>query len=63
MKYLLALLTATAFLAGCQSISSPVSSATVSTADELSAAIAQAQPGDEIVMANGLWTDVEIRFT
>lgn len=61
MKFLLAFLTAAAFLAGCQSTSSPVSS--VSTADELSAAIAEAQPGDEIIMANGIWSDVEIRFT
>jgi len=29
---------------------------------ELNAAIANAAPGDEIVMANGDWTDVQIRF-
>lgn len=28
----------------------------------LNAAIAKATPGDEIIMANGEWTDVEIRF-
>ena len=29
---------------------------------ELNDAIAKAVPGDEIVMANGDWNDVEIRF-
>ncbi|TMU56089.1 chondroitinase-B domain-containing protein [Flagellimonas algicola] len=30
--------------------------------NELNAAIAQANPGDEIIMANGDWKDVQIRF-
>ena len=30
--------------------------------NELNVAIANAGPGDEIIMANGDWTDVEIRF-
>lgn len=30
--------------------------------NELSEAIAKAVPGDEIVMANGEWTDIQIRF-
>lgn len=63
MKLLLSFLTAAAVLVGCQSTSSPGSSASVSTADELSEAITKAQPGDEIIMANGVWSDVEIRFT
>ena len=29
---------------------------------ELEQAIAESNPGDEIVMANGIWTDVQIRF-
>ncbi|GAB5551966.1 MAG: hypothetical protein Sapg2KO_15570 [Saprospiraceae bacterium] len=34
----------------------------VNNAEELKAAIANAQAGDEIVMSNGIWEDVEIRF-
>ncbi|MEL6672036.1 MAG: chondroitinase-B domain-containing protein [Bacteroidota bacterium] len=34
----------------------------VSSPDALSQAIAAAQPGDEIVMANGVWKDVRIKF-
>jgi len=35
----------------------------VTTADELSEAITNARPGTEIVMANGEWNDIRIRFT
>lgn len=35
---------------------------TVATAKELEDRIATAQPGDEIVLANGVWEDVEIVF-
>lgn len=35
----------------------------VSTPEALETAIANANPGDNIVMANGVWTDVEIKFT
>lgn len=34
----------------------------VSNMDELKKAISTAQPGDEIVMKNGVWKDVEIKF-
>ena len=34
----------------------------VSTKEELQTAISEAQPGDEIVMKNGVWEDVRIRF-
>jgi poly(beta-D-mannuronate) lyase len=34
----------------------------VANASELQNAISQAQPGEEIVMSNGEWTDVQIRF-
>jgi poly(beta-D-mannuronate) lyase len=34
----------------------------VKTASELEEAIANAQPGDEIVLANGSWKDIEIKF-
>lgn len=36
---------------------------TVKTNDELAEAISSATAGDEIIMANGVWKDVEIRFT
>ena len=35
----------------------------VDTAEALQEAISNAKPGDEIVMANGVWKDVQIRFT
>jgi len=35
----------------------------VSNSDELQKAIKEAQPGDEIVMSNGNWKDIQIRFT
>ncbi len=35
----------------------------VKNADELSEAIANANPGDNIVLANGAWKDIEIEFT
>ena len=34
----------------------------VKNSDELNAAIKEAKPGDEIVLANGVWKDVEIEF-
>ncbi len=36
---------------------------TLKNADELKKAIKEAKPGDELVMANGVWKDVEIKFT
>jgi len=35
----------------------------VQTNDELYKAIADAEPGDQIIMANGIWEDVEIEIT
>lgn len=63
MKLLLTLLSISFLLTGCQPSDSDTNPSLSSNADELSEAIAQAQPGDEIVMANGIWKDVEIRFT
>ncbi|MEP5613872.1 MAG: chondroitinase-B domain-containing protein [Cyclobacteriaceae bacterium] len=37
-------------------------SLTVSTADELKEAIANAKPGTDIIMSNGEWNDIQIRF-
>lgn len=34
----------------------------VKNSEELHQAIADAKPGDQIVLANGIWTDVEIKF-
>ena len=34
----------------------------VSNVDELNKAISDAKPGTEIVMANGIWEDIQIRF-
>ncbi len=60
MKKLLLLTTAIVLLYGCQN--SKPTGITVSNADELNEAIANAQPGDEIIMANGKWNDVQINF-
>ncbi len=48
-------------LIGCGENSSKIS-IYVNDVKELKDAIAKATPGDEIVMANGDWTDVQIRF-
>lgn len=34
----------------------------VKNAEELKTAIAKAQPGDEIILANGIWKDIQIKF-
>lgn len=60
MKKLLVLTTAIVLLYGCQN--SKPTGVTVSNAGELNEAIANAQPGDEIIMANGEWNDVQINF-
>ena len=69
MKYALSLVIVLVILTGCQN-TAPVAppeqaaetSVLVSTALELDAAISDAGPGTEIVMANGGWDDVRIRF-
>ena len=45
----------------CQNSSKPAQ--IVNNSEELETAIANAQPGDEIVMANGIWEDIKIRFS
>ena len=58
MKYLFFILI---IIVGCQS--SPIQlSSNVTNAEELEEAIKKAEPGAEIVMANGNWTDVQIEF-
>ncbi|GHC54007.1 hypothetical protein GCM10008083_17680 [Ulvibacter litoralis] len=40
-----------------------ISTIKVSTIEELNKAINESTPGDNIVLANGIWKDVEIKFT
>ncbi len=55
---LLAAIFTTVFAAAC---STPETTGLVRNLDEFDAAVAAAQPGDRIVLANGTWTDVELR--
>lgn len=48
-------------LAGCSQNAS-ISGTKVTNLDELKIAIKEAQPGDNIIMANGTWEDAEIKF-
>lgn len=61
MKHLLFSLALVITLVSCEQTTS-TNSIRVSDAGELKEAISNAQPGTEIVMANGEWNDIEIRF-
>ncbi len=63
MKSLLPLLAAT-LLASCQSAipASDSSNSLVRNQLEFEAAVRALKPGDEIIMANGIWRDVELRL-
>lgn len=61
MKNFLFLLSTLALLVGCQQNGNSTS-VLVSNMNELSEAISSAEPGTEIVMANGEWNDIQIRF-
>lgn len=61
MKKLLLLPIMMLLLWGCGQNQNPAS-VYVQTADELNQAIEQASPGSEIVLSNGVWKDVRIRF-
>ena len=61
MKYILSLI-GTVFLLYSFTKNSDDKEIFVKNSTELHAAIAKAAPGDEIVMANGTWTDIQIRF-
>lgn len=52
----------TAFISGCNKGVSTANGIKVTNLDELNKAIKEAQPGDLIIMANGVWKDVEIKF-
>ncbi len=62
MKYFLTLLLLSTLLLACQP-DVKQSGLLVTDATELETAIQQAQPGDEIILANGSWENVSIRFT
>ena len=65
MKYSIILLAICAFLISFtypEIKSSDVLHDAVHNMEELNSAISKAQPGDNIVMANGVWNDAQIRF-
>ncbi|UXX79882.1 hypothetical protein N7E81_02025 [Reichenbachiella carrageenanivorans] len=62
MKHLLLLFTLFATLASCDQ-STPKKSIKVSNKVELEDAISNAQSGTEIIMTNGEWSDIQIKFT
>lgn len=61
MKHILLLITIFSALISCQQIENNTE-ILVSNADELGEAISNAEPGTEIIMANGAWDDIQIRF-
>ncbi|MFY0654448.1 MAG: DUF4957 domain-containing protein [Cyclobacteriaceae bacterium] len=61
MKNYLLIITLSIGLLSCAQNSEKLSTV-VKDINELNAAIAEAKPGDELVMANGEWKDVKIRF-
>ncbi|WP_245683439.1 chondroitinase-B domain-containing protein [Pseudotamlana agarivorans] len=63
LKVKTVLLLAVLFLSlGCKEKSAKVSSSNVSDIEALNSAIKEAKPGDVIVMSNGVWKDVQIKF-
>jgi poly(beta-D-mannuronate) lyase len=61
MKHALLLACAVLLLVSCGGNSNP-ETIYVKDIEELDNAIGQATPGDEIVLANGVWKDVRIKF-
>ena len=61
MKKCIVLLFIAISIYSCQSISA-IAGKKVTTADELYEAIEQAVPGDQIIMANGIWKDIALNF-
>ncbi|MCR9251836.1 MAG: alginate lyase [bacterium] len=61
LKKLTLIVTVLAIIQGCQSGNSN-SGIIVSNADELKEAISKATPGTNIIMKNGEWSDVQIKF-
>ena len=50
------------FFSSCQ-VKSPTSGVFVTNNEELKSALNESKPGDYIIMKNGVWEDVNIRFT
>lgn len=71
MKYSIILTVIVMFFIGCKTTSvvptklaqTDVLSISVTNNDELYKAISNAKPGDKIIMANGIWEDVQIKIT
>lgn len=61
MKIFLYTLVSLIILVGCQN-TAPVNQVKVSNVAALHEAISNATPGTEIVMVNGIWEDIQIRF-
>ncbi|WP_452232935.1 chondroitinase-B domain-containing protein [Lacinutrix sp. MEBiC02595] len=62
MKKIASILILTLLLVACSNTET-TSVNTVSNIEELNNAIKNSKPGDNIVLANGIWKDVEIKFT
>ncbi len=62
MKKIASILILTLLLVACENTET-TSVNTVSNIEELNNAIKDSKPGDNIVLANGVWKDVEIKFT
>lgn len=62
MRYVLLIVAPLMLLAACQQTASNIQMM-VSDEEELNHAISRAVPGTEIVMTNGIWNDVQIRFS
>ncbi|QRM88917.1 DUF4957 domain-containing protein [Lacinutrix sp. WUR7] len=62
MKKIASILILSLFLVACGNTET-TSLNTVSNIEELNTAIKNSKPGDNIVLANGVWKDVEIKFT
>lgn len=61
-KQFIYLITVFLLIASCKGELDSKNSSLVSTIDELNQAIENAQPGDQIVLKNGVWKDVQIKF-
>ena len=60
-KYIISLLAVVLFMANCKQLET-TNGAIVTNASELHAAIENAQAGQDIIMSNGVWKDVQIKF-
>jgi len=61
MKYNLLFICTFLFIISCKN--TQLNSSKVSNKAELQNAISNAQPGDQIILANGIWEDIRIRFS